>query len=94
MQLVDCITAYAFLVDTLGVPPSDILMGGDSAGGHLALCLIRYLRDVVKVEELPRGLLLSSPLADMSYWLDPKSNPSANQDADFLNIAIVGRILA
>lgn len=91
MQLVDTITAYAYLVDSLNVSPSNIILSGDSAGGLLALSLIRYLRDVLQTMDLPRALVLSSPLPDVSFWLGPKIqlDPSLNQDIDFLNIKIV-----
>jgi acetyl esterase/lipase len=91
MQLVDTITAFAYLVDTLKVSPKNIILSGDSAGGLLALSLVRYLRDELRVTDLPRALVLSSPLADVSFWLGPKIqlDPSPNQDIDFLNIKIV-----
>ncbi|KAJ9117721.1 hypothetical protein QFC24_006435 [Naganishia onofrii] len=96
MQLVDTITAYAYLVDTCNVPPRNIILSGDSAGGLLALSLIRYLRDELRTIDLPRALVLSSPLADVSFWLGPKMqlNPSPNQDIDFLNIKILGPFIA
>lgn len=39
----DAVTAYAHLVFDLRIPPSDIVLSGDSAGGNLALALLRYI---------------------------------------------------
>ncbi|GBE87588.1 hypothetical protein SCP_1102650 [Sparassis crispa] len=41
--LLDALAGYAYLVDTLGFRPEDIIVVGDSAGGHLALSLARYI---------------------------------------------------
>lgn len=48
----------------LNIPPSQILVEGDSAGGHLALQLLMYLRDA-GLPQIAGGLLLS-PWVDMS----------------------------
>jgi acetyl esterase/lipase len=71
------LTAYRHLVLELGVAPSRILLVGDSAGGHLALALTRYLRDVEQdrhphpegseVLGLPGGLVLLSPWVDLGF---------------------------
>lgn len=41
--LQDAITAYAHVVRRLRWPPQDVVLSGDSAGGNLALALLRYL---------------------------------------------------
>lgn len=41
--LQDCLTAYLYLVRTLGLDPADVTVSGDSAGGNLAIGLLRYL---------------------------------------------------
>ncbi|KDE07320.1 hypothetical protein MVLG_02364 [Microbotryum lychnidis-dioicae p1A1 Lamole] len=69
-HLQDAISAYAYLVSDLGIPPSSILVGGDSAGGGVAMCLLRYLRDVMKFDEMPRATLLLSPACDLSGDLE------------------------
>jgi hypothetical protein len=58
------VSAYLRLVDDLKVPPSNILVAGDSAGGGLALSLLMYLRDVGR--PLPAGAILLSPWCDLS----------------------------
>lgn len=43
--LLDAVAGYAYLVDTLGFEPENIIVMGDSAGGHLALTLARYIAE-------------------------------------------------
>jgi acetyl esterase/lipase len=42
-QLEDALAAYRWILAT-GVPPSQIILGGDSAGGHLTLMLLLELK--------------------------------------------------
>ncbi|OKL61141.1 hypothetical protein UA08_03372 [Talaromyces atroroseus] len=42
-QLQDAITAYSYLVHTLRIPASRIVLSGDSSGAHLALALLRHI---------------------------------------------------
>ena len=66
--VIDAIAAYKYLVCELGFEPQNVIVGGDSAGGNLALALTSY---VIETRFLhlppPGGLILSSPLADMSF---------------------------
>lgn len=57
---------YAMWLDVLrqGYQPKDIILGGDSAGGNLALSVMLRLRDEGK--ELPHALFLISPWTDMA----------------------------
>ncbi|MFL6156741.1 MAG: alpha/beta hydrolase [Marmoricola sp.] len=58
--------AYDWLL-AQGWAPGQIVVAGDSAGGHLALDLaLRLLREG---RELPAGMLLLSPLADVTCTL-------------------------
>lgn len=66
--LQDSLTGYWHLVHTLQIPPSQIVVAGDSSGGSLALSLVRYLEHVSSLSvglPLPRAAVLVSP------WLDP-----------------------
>ncbi|KAJ7783274.1 alpha/beta-hydrolase [Mycena metata] len=63
--LLDALTGYNYLVNTLHIPPSDIIVEGDSAGGNLALALIRYLVEHPVPTLPPPGLLLL-----LSPWVD------------------------
>ncbi len=47
------------MLDDLHIPPSNILLAGDSAGGGLCLALLMYLRD--NNYPLPAGAILMSP---------------------------------
>ncbi|KAG8739892.1 hypothetical protein FRC10_005026 [Ceratobasidium sp. 414] len=63
----DAVHAYRRLTDELHVPPSRIIVAGDSAGGGLTLALLMYLRD--EGYELPSGAILFSPWVGESRQL-------------------------
>ncbi|RPD65114.1 hypothetical protein L226DRAFT_19403 [Lentinus tigrinus ALCF2SS1-7] len=60
----DAVSAYFRLIDDLHVPPENIIVAGDSAGGGLALALLMYLRD--NSYPLPSGAILLSPWVDLT----------------------------
>jgi serine/threonine protein kinase/acetyl esterase/lipase len=64
----DVVSSWFRLVDDLGIPPSNIVLGGDSAGGGLTLALLYYLRD--NKYELPSGAILFSPWVDLTMSCD------------------------
>jgi acetyl esterase/lipase len=65
-SLIDALAGYVYLVRNLGFKPQNVVVAGDSAGGNLALALVRYLRDNPDLGlGMPGGLLLISP------WCDP-----------------------
>jgi acetyl esterase/lipase len=59
----DAFTAYGELL-AQGHSPSDIVVGGDSAGGNIALALVHRLRR--EKVALPEALVLFSPWADLA----------------------------
>jgi acetyl esterase/lipase len=59
----DAFAAYGALLAE-GVAPSSILLGGDSAGGGLALALLQRLRDAGLPQ--PRAAILLSPWVDLT----------------------------
>ncbi|KAF8706129.1 Adenylosuccinate synthetase, partial [Rhizoctonia solani] len=64
--LIDALSGYHYLINTLGFKPQNIIISGDSAGGNLVLGLVRYLRDNPQIGlPLPGGLLLVSPWCDL-----------------------------
>ncbi|KIY51988.1 alpha/beta-hydrolase, partial [Fistulina hepatica ATCC 64428] len=60
----DVVSAYFRLVDDLHIPPENIVVAGDSAGGGLAVALLMYLRD--NKYPLPSGGILMSPWVDLT----------------------------
>jgi len=61
--LEDALAAFDWLVGE-GVPPGEIHVGGDSAGGGLALAMMQALRD--RGAALPGGAFLISPWTDLA----------------------------
>lgn len=67
--LQDALTAYLYLVRTLGVPPAAVTISGDSAGGNLAIALLRYLERFGAQAAVPKPgrVVLLSP------WVKPSA---------------------
>ncbi|WP_308286841.1 alpha/beta hydrolase [Actinomadura parmotrematis] len=59
----DCLAAYRWLLEERGVPAADIVIMGDSAGGHLAFATA--LRARAEGLPLPAALVGLSPMLDM-----------------------------
>ena len=64
-QILEALSAYQYLLKTMDIPPSQIVLVGDSAGGHLALALQRYLSETQSLPS-PKGMILLSPWCDLS----------------------------
>lgn len=62
--LLDAVAAWHYVTITLGFAPAQILLAGDSAGGHLALALIQQLQALSRPQA--GGLALVSPWADFT----------------------------
>ncbi|OAB32556.1 hypothetical protein PMSD_16380 [Paenibacillus macquariensis subsp. defensor] len=60
----DCLSAYHWLLAN-GYAPHNIILGGDSVGGSLALMTLLSLRDADEV--LPAGAFLISPHTDLAH---------------------------
>ncbi len=60
----DAFAVYLALLDR-GVPPGEIVLAGDSAGGGLSLALLLRLRD--EARPLPAGAVLFSPYTDLEH---------------------------
>ena len=61
----DVVSSYFRLVSDLQIPPSNIIVAGDSAGGALCLALMMYLRD--NNYPLPGAAMLMSPWVGKSH---------------------------
>ncbi|PLB54049.1 alpha/beta-hydrolase [Aspergillus steynii IBT 23096] len=66
-QLQDAITSYFYLLHTLRIPASQIILSGDSSGAHLALALLRYINEFNNTDFLPvpKCAWLWSPWCDV-----------------------------
>ncbi|KUJ17705.1 alpha/beta-hydrolase [Mollisia scopiformis] len=70
--LQDAVSAVHYLLD-LGIPYSDIVISGDSAGGNLAISLLRYLSTSGDDEKAVfKGALLWSPWVDLAISMTPQ----------------------
>ena len=67
--LQDALTSYLYLLHTLNIPASKIILSGDSAGANCVIALLRYLTEYGSELSLPNPVagLLFSP------WIDPTS---------------------
>ncbi|EKM50952.1 uncharacterized protein PHACADRAFT_32015 [Phanerochaete carnosa HHB-10118-sp] len=65
VALVDALSGYYYLVEDLGFKPENIIVAGDSSGGHLAVALTRYLVGAaISSLATPGALFLHSPAMD------------------------------
>lgn len=90
-QLIDAIAAYNYLINEVGFAPEDIIVEGESAGGHLSLGLVRYLieqqgKGNTAIPRPPSALILPSPWADMGVrGHGADSSLYTNVESDYLN---------
>ena len=73
----DCVESYCHLLDS-GISPSQIIIGGDSAGGNLTLASLLKLRD--DGLPLPAAAFALSPCTDMSFGPGGSPLPDDHQD--------------
>jgi acetyl esterase/lipase len=67
--LQDTISAYIYLLG-LGIPASNIVLSGDSAGANLALALLRYIADKEGTLPWPATAWLWGPWVDLATSLE------------------------
>ncbi|KAI0699894.1 Alpha/Beta hydrolase protein [Cerioporus squamosus] len=90
--VLDSIAAYRYLVHNLGFDPSNITVIGDSAGGNIALALVRHLVESRLPDLPPPGRFVVC-----SAWLDifetrkadPDSSHNRNSKSDMLGVSVV-----
>jgi hemerythrin-like domain-containing protein len=75
--LEDCVEGYCHLLDS-GISASQIIIGGDSAGGNLTLASLLKLRD--DGLPLPAAAFALSPCTDMSFGPGGSPLPEDHQD--------------
>ncbi|KAI0820533.1 alpha/beta-hydrolase [Trametes gibbosa] len=91
-SIIDAVSGYYYLVETLGFAPSNIIVCGDSAGGHLANNLGRYLVTANLPNLAPPGaLILLSPTMDWAntHLGTPGSTLDANKSSDFVRVVLL-----
>lgn len=79
--LIDALAGYNYLVNIVGFSPSDIIVEGDSAGGNLALALVRYL--VEHKVAIPSDLILISPWCDIGD--SHQDGVHSSRHSDYIN---------
>ena len=77
-QLEDGVKTYESLINDFGYSPKQIAIGGDSAGGNLALITMLKLKELEIA--LPSSLALLSPWADPSGSGDSYTEDMADRD--------------
>ena len=86
-SVIDALSGYRYLVEGLGFYPTNIIVCGDSAGGHLANNLVRYLLNAsLPSLSLPGALILLSPAMDWgkTHLGSPESTMETNKSTDFV----------
>lgn len=79
--LLDAVSGYRYLVHDLGFEPRNILVEGDSAGGHLSINLVLYLvRSQFKDLPPPGSLLMLSPTVDWARTHDKDASCSMQRN--------------
>lgn len=87
--LQDALTVYLHLIKELGIPASQIILSGDSAGGNAVLGLLRYISEYGQELDIPHpgAVTLWSPWVDvsagMNMALDVRMSP--NYHTDYIN---------
>ncbi|KAG6331911.1 hypothetical protein ID866_7181 [Astraeus odoratus] len=95
--LLDSLAGYNYLVNVMGYNPSDIIVAGDSAGGNLALALVRYLIENnggtagTPLPAPPGHLLLISPCPDLSNSHAKPGSAAVTYDMDLLSDRYTGK---
>ena len=86
--LQDAVSAYMYLLNQVGVPADRIVVTGDSAGGNIAIALLRYIHDHGAQLGLPSPAVavLWSPWTDVTIGEDKQRMLSVmSQSADYLH---------
>ncbi|KAM0328886.1 hypothetical protein ACHAQA_005302 [Verticillium albo-atrum] len=88
--LQDGLSAYSYLLNDVGIPASNIVFSGDSAGANLAIAMLRYIANHGSQTGLPwpKAALLWSPWVEVASALDPHNMEShRNYSTDYLHSA-------
>ncbi|KXN86994.1 AB hydrolase superfamily protein C4A8.06c [Leucoagaricus sp. SymC.cos] len=89
--LIDAMSGYRYLIEVVEFQPENIILSGDSAGGHLAVALIRYLIQLNNPSvPPPAAVILLSPTVDWACTHDDAESSSmhTNAKSDFVSIIL------
>jgi acetyl esterase/lipase len=81
--LQDAVTAYQYILD-LGIPPSKVVLSGDSAGANLVLALLRYISENGDLLPPPAAALLWSPWVNLADITKDTVDKHAKISTDYL----------
>jgi acetyl esterase/lipase len=82
--LLDALAGYNYLINDIGFSPQNVVISGDSAGGHLVLALVRYLvENDIPTLPVPGALILFSPAADWGGSHDQSSLSTTDESHTF-----------
>ncbi|KAI1477082.1 alpha/beta-hydrolase [Daldinia eschscholtzii] len=83
----DALTFYNYILN-LGIDPKDIIFLGDSAGGNVAVGLLRYLEESQKLP-LPGGVLAYSPWIHVTNDAKSQYGDSPKLRTDCINYPVL-----
>ncbi|KAJ4470110.1 alpha/beta-hydrolase [Lentinula aciculospora] len=92
--VLDALAGYVYLIHTVGFRPENIIVSGDSAGGHITVALTRHLIHN-KIEGIPPPsniLLLSPSLEWLFTHTGPQSSVERNKDVDYCALFYQGYV--
>lgn len=83
----DALTSYLYITRERGIPASQIILSGDSAGANIALGLLRYIHDHGAELDIPapRAVALWSPWVHVGAAIKQDMRMSPNYRTDYLN---------
>jgi acetyl esterase/lipase len=80
----DAVTSYQYLLD-LGISAAKIIISGDSAGGSIAVSLLRYIAEEKDLLPIPGGCALWSPSIDPATQNPSGIDLHRNYNTDYLS---------
>ena len=84
----DVVTFYQYLLSQ-GVSADNVVLSGDSAGGHLVLAFLRYLHDHKDILPSPRGAMIWSPWIEITDEAIERYKSSPQLRTDFLPLTLM-----
>lgn len=84
----DAITFYHYVL-SLGFDATNIIVSGDSAGGNVALSLVRYLQSSQTTMPLPRAVAIFSPWVHVTADAAQDFDQSPTSHSDVLHSSVL-----